>query len=421
MKLLVNNKAYDLTYLTLEERRTFFKTWKEDSSTIECNCIENRTSTYPALHVKQRPVGKSKKEYTYFIANNPNHNIQHDSTCPFNHDYKKILSKKGINLDEEGLMSCSLSFQQKKRQMATGSDAVVSARKHSYPGKGKATRQPAALKTLFMALLEKQESHIDTYRPNENRRISKRLYAAARKAKVGKTMLYTNKERRVYFASFFNEKPQLISNRTAVSKAPFLVVGWGRKDEVPETNKDNSQKVNIPLYSVDDPNIFVTNLIVYKSTFEKAKERILKEKAYNGVLTGYWVLWRDIKEREGKPSYFEEKQLLFIPAESVSRIPVDSLHEEALLKSLIIHSRSFKKPLIESEIEEKQNEIRPDFILTDTQPQTVIEVAGLDTKEYLDRLEKKRSQYIRSGYQYAEWFPGSITLEKFMDSLNRES
>lgn len=48
--------------------------------------------------------------------------------------------------------------------MATGSDAVVSARKQSYPGKGKATRQPAALKTLFMALLEKQESHIDTYR-----------------------------------------------------------------------------------------------------------------------------------------------------------------------------------------------------------------------------------------------------------------
>lgn len=169
MKLLVNNKAYDLTYLTLEERRTFFKTWKEDSCTIECNCIENRTSTYPALHVKQRPVGKSKKEYTYFIANNPNHNILHDSTCPFNHDYKKILSKKGINLDEDGWMTCSLSFLQKERQMASRSDAVVSAEQQSYQGKGKTTRQPAALKTLFMALLEKQESHVDTFRPNEKK------------------------------------------------------------------------------------------------------------------------------------------------------------------------------------------------------------------------------------------------------------
>lgn len=261
---------------------------------------------------------------------------------------------------------------------------------------------------------------IHSVQMKKKRRISKRLYAAARKVKVGKIRLYTNEERRVYFASFFNEKPQLISNHTTVSKAPFLVVGWCRKDEVPEINKDYSQKVNIPLYSVDDPNIFVTNLIVYKSTFEKAKERILKEKAYNGVVTGYWVLWRDIKEREGKPSYFEEKQLLFIPAESVSRIPVDSLHEEALLKSLVIHSRSFKKPLIESEIEEKQNEIRPDFLLTDTHPQTVIEVAGMDTKEYLDRLEKKRSQYIRSGYQYTEWFPASRTLDQFMEGLKPE-
>lgn len=410
MKLFVDQQLYDLTLKSRIERQELFKKWHGAKNRIECGCIEKRV-IYPPLHIKARAIKGQKNQYTYSIANNPDHHIQHDSTCPFNLSYKQLLALKGITTNEDGIMECKLSFT-KKKESRPGPEATIAETPGISTVHSQSKKPSSTLKTLFMAMLQKEEAHIDEYKPFENRRISNRLYVAARKVKVGKTFLYTKETKRVYISAIYDGKVAPCSNRADNIRAPFLIIGWGTRDVKVQHNQYNNKKVDIPLYSVDDPNVLVTVLTVYESTYQHALKRIEKEKFYNAVNTGYWVLWRDIKVRNKLPDYFEEKELIFIPAEPISRIPVDSRNEEVMLKELIERKRTFKKPLIGKEFSESSKDIRPDFILLDSKPHTMVEVAGIQTSAYLQQLEKKKNIYLKSGYKYLEWKPYNTAIEE---------
>jgi hypothetical protein len=46
---------------------------------------------------------------------------------------------------------------------------------------------------------------------------------------------------------------------------------------------------------------------------------------------------------------------------------------------------------------------RPDIILHDTDPKTIIAVAGIRDDRYKRRLNEKRETYTTRGYRYVEW------------------
>ncbi|MFC3345817.1 hypothetical protein ACFOHW_26145 [Paenibacillus abyssi] len=54
---------------------------------------------------------------------------------------------------------------------------------------------------------------------------------------------------------------------------------------------------------------------------------------------------------------------------------------------------------------------RPDMVLMDTTPKTIIEVAGYQDAEYRQKLAEKREKYLERGYQYVEW-DGNSSIEK---------
>jgi len=146
----------------------------------------------------------------------------------------------------------------------------------------------------------------------------------------------------------------------------------------------------IPLYCIDDSTILNTHYSIPSWIYDKAA----LTKA--GVDTGYVVIWR--KEREnGK---LADDQLIFVPAEENTFIPVDSSYERTMLQYLVEKKINFKKPLL-MPIDEVY---RPDFILDKQKPNVIIEVAGLmNNIDYVNHLRQKRAHYLDKGYKYLEW------------------
>ncbi len=81
-------------------------------------------------------------------------------------------------------------------------------------------------------------------------------------------------------------------------------------------------------------------------------------------------------------------------------VPADSSHEVQMADALMRARRSFDKPLRYDATEA----VFPDFVLTDTSPQTVVEVWGLAGREsYEARKATKQAHYVRSGTPLVEW------------------
>ncbi|MEV6071809.1 DUF1173 family protein [Nocardia sp. NPDC052001] len=82
-------------------------------------------------------------------------------------------------------------------------------------------------------------------------------------------------------------------------------------------------------------------------------------------------------------------------------IPCDSSHELVMADALRHADRAFLKPVRYDHV----SLVLPDFVLTDTDIATVIEVWGLDSEEYLRRKAIKIAEYERSGTQLIGWCP----------------
>lgn len=70
-------------------------------------------------------------------------------------------------------------------------------------------------------------------------------------------------------------------------------------------------------------------------------------------------------------------------------VPVDSNYEAQVAHKLVDEGRAFSKPI---KLDENED-LLPDFILTDTRPPTMLEVFGMETPEYLRRKEEKLRLY----------------------------
>lgn len=80
-------------------------------------------------------------------------------------------------------------------------------------------------------------------------------------------------------------------------------------------------------------------------------------------------------------------------------IPVDSSHEALMADFLVHKNRSFIKPL---SVRPGESTL-PDFILTDTVPEYVLEVFGMNTPEYLERKINKKLIYKAEGKPVWFW------------------
>lgn len=83
-------------------------------------------------------------------------------------------------------------------------------------------------------------------------------------------------------------------------------------------------------------------------------------------------------------------------------IPIDSSYEAKLSDLLVQKKRSFIKPL---SIRPGESTL-PDFILTDTRPEYVLEVFGLNTHDYIERKIAKKALYKAQGKPVWSWEPG---------------
>lgn len=86
----------------------------------------------------------------------------------------------------------------------------------------------------------------------------------------------------------------------------------------------------------------------------------------------------------------------------VGYLPADSSFELVMAAALQTAERAFLKPVRY----DHTALVLPDFVLTDTEEPTVIEVWGLDTEDYLRRKAIKVAEYARSGTDLIGWRPG---------------
>lgn len=81
-------------------------------------------------------------------------------------------------------------------------------------------------------------------------------------------------------------------------------------------------------------------------------------------------------------------------------VPADSTHEVVMADALTAAKRAFVKPLRY----DGDSAVLPDFVLTDTEPATMVEVWGmLDREDYTARKEAKVSHYRSTGTPLIEW------------------
>ncbi len=83
-------------------------------------------------------------------------------------------------------------------------------------------------------------------------------------------------------------------------------------------------------------------------------------------------------------------------------IPVESSYELLMVNHLIDNERQFIKPMHVEEMGEGSDQ-RPDFILVDTAPKTMVEVWGMRTPEYLAKKAERLAKYAAARSTVLSW------------------
>lgn len=374
MTFEVNKQVFDVDDMALEEKTKLYKKWHDSGCKIKCLCKDENNS-YPIMHVKLR-------NNKYFISNNSSTKGLHDSSCKYNRIYTKNLATKGIKFEEDTeQFICNIDFSNKKKNSGGDINEATSIDPSSRTiTRGSYTDKYHRLYWLFLVLLE--FSNIHEYKPGGQRNIVGRIYRALKHTKVNKKLL--------------SDITYLLDS-TKVDKNPApshqLIVAWGDKERAPVCQSDFF--VNIPLFALDNTSQHVTDFKIKRSVYESG---ILFE--HLNVNTGYWLIWKEAAPNSLWP---KEVQIIFVPAEEITHIPVESGYENEMVNFLYQQNVHFKKPLV-SNLNELDIELRPDMIVYgDRGAITIIEVAGFDNEKYKKRLAEKREIYKKKGYRYLEW------------------
>lgn len=376
MKLRINGKIYPIPDQDTPQLRDILSYWYNkklngERVVIECLCIENRKK-HPLLYINT-PYYNSNH---YYLANKPSSMILHDWNCP----NKKIDSfrEKGIKEHQDGNFTCYVSFKNNKE-------------------KDKDNLPTIPFSTLFHTLLQIVDIHV--YKHNQPRNLSKRLEVAARKIKVNGQYLKGKGFSKIYIATKKMNKDGTtflppINYNPGHPYSPLFIIGWGNIDF--QARQKKGFTVSIPLYSVDDHSDYITDVKVYEPLYNQALNEYKNNQ--NKVLQGYWIIWR-----EPKRNFFKEKEVAFIPAEEMTGIPVNSIFEASLIRELLKHHRFFKKPLVDYEVITKDIKYKPDFVLLDTYPRTILEVIEETEAKSQKTIKERKEDYIKAGYRYLEW------------------
>lgn len=89
-------------------------------------------------------------------------------------------------------------------------------------------------------------------------------------------------------------------------------------------------------------------------------------------------------------------------AVSPAMIPVESGYELAMERHLVAAKRRFVKPMHVQEMDDDGDQ-RPDFMLFDTKPRTMIEVWGMQTPVYLASKEARLAKYKAKAIPLVSW------------------
>ncbi len=95
-------------------------------------------------------------------------------------------------------------------------------------------------------------------------------------------------------------------------------------------------------------------------------------------------------------------------------LPVDSGYEAELADHLVAQNRTFEKPL---RFDAHTQEVLEDFLLTDTNPPTALEVFGMDTPEYITRRDAKLD-YYHAGASVKPWWYWDATQRSLVARLH---
>jgi hypothetical protein len=106
--------------------------------------------------------------------------------------------------------------------------------------------------------------------------------------------------------------------------------------------------------------------------------------------------------RTNKDGKLVDSELVFEPADPITGITVESSYEAKMIQYLVGNNRNFYKPLV-GNVTELFLDFQPDMVLKDSNPTTIIEVAGYQKEEYRNHLKIKEVSYTERGYHYIEW------------------
>jgi hypothetical protein len=383
MKLRVKDRIHTLksnVEMTEDEKINFLillKNWHTKRIHPECLCV---TSNYnpPKLHVRKSTLNK------LFLANNRSNSSpptkQHSFQCELNppdRGFKGFLRTKGIEIDEEGGIMCKL--KKKNKNSSTSYAPPSNSSSNSKTTTSAVKKGENALRYLFLTWLQIQDIHL--FNPGGSRKISGRLFRIMEKTMIDKIELNTNN---VFLAKHEKDWYNYRKHR--------ILIAWGDKTNFPGVVSESSPNtVKLPIFSLDDHSVRLGDISILKSVYNSAT---LTARA---VATGYWVLYRIDKNDK-----LQDFELIFEPAEPFTGIPVESSYEKTMVQYLWENNRKFNKPLI-GNVTEHFLDLRPDILLLDTLPTTIIEVAGYQDEVYRQRLVEKSIEYSSKGFNYLEW------------------
>lgn len=368
MRFRVNGRIIDFGYLEEEEHDRLLAEWHK-SHPIECLCHGDGHSPNPLLYVKKINDG-------LFLANYPRNskeNILHQYQCKFNRQgYRSLLESKGLKITDNEII-CTLDLGAPREERATTAPRPASAviPKKQYLRKESVPR--IKLESLFLTML--QEYKVSEYRPGGRRNIAKRLYKVAQTVKLNRRPL----TEMLYIASTPGWWPKKDKHQ--------MIIGWGHRRAKVTAHPTNPRFVRLPLYSVDDPEKHICDVTLLKSVYDRC------DRGGTDVGEGYYVLFRGPLHSRDTVKW--DRLLCFIPAEVMTRIPVSSGEERDLVRFLYDSKRHFEKPLI-GNVTELFADGRPDVVLHDTEPKTIVEIG-------VDHDPKKLSAYREKGYRFTYW------------------
>lgn len=366
-----NNKAYvyNLSEMNFEQVQSLFRKWyygdfKKDR--IECLCIEHQ-KLYPKLHLRKRNnIG--------LVNNRKNYQAMHDPSCEFNTRYRERLKEHGVVIDDGYIKVDQLS------------------------------KETSRLSTLFSVMLE--QAGINRYDPDEVRNISTRILSAASKVIIEGLQMIKGNVFRIFVAKEIVTKSGKVKplwlNHNPKNNGHNLVIGWGKIKKNPIVIRDGNkpEKIKISLYSLDNTDKHIADIEVLKRVYDK--DVIY----FDGCEAGYWLIWRT---QHKKYDYiFEDKKIIFMPAEENTRIPIDNIYEANAIKHLVSQGKTFKKPILKEDL---KNGHRPDFIIYDDFPFTILEIVGL-SDGYRNYQTKRRKYYNTINYKYRQWNPLKESIEE---------